>query len=67
MAHRPTSRKPSPTPASEQTEEARRLRHEQFMAGQQAKGLLHPEEEWEERVNQGLKALFGPAPAGRGE
>jgi hypothetical protein len=65
MAHRSTPRKPSPTPASEQTEEARRLRHEQFMESQQAKGLLHPEEEWEARVNLGLEALFGPAPAGR--
>lgn len=40
-------------------------RYEQFMASQQAKGLLWPEEEWEESVNRGLRALFGPAPAGR--
>ena len=50
----------APVPAN-----APQSRHDQFMASQQAKGLLWPEEEWEERVNRGLRALFGPAPAGR--
>lgn len=64
MSSRPStarkSVKASPTPKKAHLE-----RHEQFMQTQQAKGLLHPEEEWEERVNQGLRALFGPAPTRR--
>lgn len=65
MPRRTNTAKRTAPPRSTGPSEENMARHRQYMDEAEAKGLLYPREEWPERIERGLKALFGPAPAKR--
>lgn len=61
---RSTPKRPAPAKPTWPSEE-NIARHKEYMEQAKDKGLLHPEEEWEERTERGLVALFGLPPGTR--